>query len=129
MTRAELLALAKRVEAATGADRELDKDIGEALGAICEWIDWPDRPQKVLSICNSITRELPAFTASLDSAASLVPEGWAYCVDSNDGGYATVFPRRELGYLPTDPYADAATPALALTAAALRAKAQEKRDE
>jgi hypothetical protein len=123
MTRAELLALAARVEAATEGGLALNKAILLALG-----YSW-----RGMAYWHSDDKRMwtgpTTFTTSLDAAASLVPEGWAFCVDSNDGGYATVFPRRELGYLPTDPYADAATPALALTAACLRAKAREAGDE
>jgi hypothetical protein len=110
MTRAELLALAERVEKAQGADRHLDVDIYHAFGEpLGTGVALP-----------------PAFTASLDAAASLVPEGWGYWIDGS---------APELGItvsvMPIDPAdrrdkrGDAATPALALTAAALRARAEE----
>ena len=59
MNRTTLLALAERVEAATGADRELDA----AILAAC----WD---------CRGKPTDLgPRYTASLDAAMSLVPSG------------------------------------------------------
>lgn len=125
MTRATLLALAARVEAAKGADRALDLAVcrvalnSEPLGHAAGMSD------DLLLSGYGLSNPSPRYTASIDAAASLVPKGWAYCVDNNEGGYATVHPVRPLGYLSSDPWAEAATPALALTAAAIRAAAKE----
>jgi hypothetical protein len=111
--------LAGRCEASAGPDRELDRaiapltglrvlDEGHPLGWCCYDKDGHGAP-------------LPSYTASLDAAMQLVPEGcswnlhkhscWARaCVFVDDG--------RDAGH-----YCDCATPALALTAAALRARA------
>jgi len=65
---------------------------------------------------------VPHFTASLDAALSLVPEGMRWCVDTCDG-------RPRCFVEPPHPYpgqpwwGNASTPALALCAAALRARA------
>jgi hypothetical protein len=106
MTKAELLALAARVEAATGADRELDAEIVRRDAAIS--VLWWDSP--------------PAYTASLDAAASLVPAGWSFEIRSTSAGraWACAFtPGHFAGQCQGNP------PALALTAAALRAMAEE----
>lgn len=110
MNRATLLALASRVEAATGADRELDA----AILAAC----WD---------CRGKPTDLgPRYTASLDAAMSLVP--WdAYWRLGHDGDGAdpaeykadVIVPK--LGGVDARGRAIAVTPPLALTAASLRA--------
>ena len=57
-----LLQLAERCENATGPDRELDCDIHAKL------VGAPHRHQ--------IPSTWPLYTASLDAAMQLVPEGW-----------------------------------------------------
>ena len=130
--RATLLALADRCEQAAGPDRELDVAIARALGwkplyrdDYSKW--WPpaavaDARERKRSILHHPTQPLPAFTANLDAAVTLVPEGWAWVVGSSvegelkpaaqlkasDGGNVMAF---------------AAIPALAICAAALRARA------
>ena len=54
----DMRALIARVEAASGPDREVDRAITDAVNYMGGII------------------YAPAFTASLDAAASLVPEGW-----------------------------------------------------
>lgn len=134
---AELLALAERCEAATGADWELNADIASALGwhqlgkehgAFAgswvhpeAWADLQDDP-----LVRDLSEDLPpAYTVSLDAAMTLVPErcdcryfiddpsgtSWKLCEFT--GGRITI-----LGEGVTGGY-----PALALTAAALRARA------
>ncbi len=116
---AELLALAERCERATGASYDLEKAIGVAMHG-------PIVPKP--------------YTASLDAAMGLVPEMW--CVEAlgqhydgpNRGKWRCSIYIRNPGLGPksctSDPWAAAgpcATPALALCAAALRARAQEQR--
>jgi hypothetical protein len=122
---ATLLALAERCEQAAGADRELDVAIARALGwkplyrdDYSKW--WPpaavaDARERKRSILHHPTQPLPKFTASLDAAVTLVPEGWFWEV--RDDGVAWV--TRPDGGMP----GTAAAPALALVAAALRARA------
>lgn len=79
MTRAQLLDLAARVEAATGADRALDAEIMRAAG-------WQEHVRQGRGILHGIPYwrsqngpqvEAPLnFTASRDAAATLAPEGW-----------------------------------------------------
>jgi hypothetical protein len=126
----DLIALADRCEAAEGADRDLDEAIALALG----WSSVPNPTfagglvGRWLLPDGSMTGQidaLPKFTASLDAAMTLVPEGQASAVGTmafrND-------PRKPWACIWSEQgeplwRADAATPALALCAAALRARA------
>ena len=141
-----LLALAARCEAGTGPDRALDAAIVVALTPECigierppldglidspnaEWLlQWsPPRPW------SRSWRPVPAYTASLDAAASLVPAGWVwscYGGDRDEGCTAYCVPNK--GKTPWPAWVDdvvAPTPARALTAAALRAIAAEAGNE
>ena len=110
VARIDLLALAERVEKASGPDRELDDAIGRAVG----------RVEHDGIIIASGYVGTPSYTSSMDAAIRLVPtpgkwsitsaqhEGWEAWVWLADGS-------------PPDWHA-AATPALALVAAALRAR-------
>jgi hypothetical protein len=115
----ELLALAERVEALTGPDRGIDTWIENHLGlARFE----PAHPFR--SHCDGDTRKEPKpYSASLDAAMSLVPEGW---VSVHGWDYPNIATR--VIFMDDDGDRQfrgrAATPALALTAAALRAIAE-----
>lgn len=100
--------LARRCEEASGPDRELDRDIARAVGA---------------KASNGHVNIASRYTASIDAALPLVPEGgfWALGWNGPDSGHpkatASVFTvggAMEKG--------SGETPALALCAAALRAK-------
>lgn len=81
----DLLALAERCEKATGADRELDLAIQCALsGNPWRWSDSRAfEPETVITwdqygagaVGNPVC-DLEAYTASIDAAMTLVPEGW-----------------------------------------------------
>jgi hypothetical protein len=116
MTRDELLALAARVEAATGADRELDYAVAAAF-------DWPDSP--------FMRQNARRYTESLDAAASLVPKEWRWSVETLSSAGPLALCEHWPPSGPRHPHTrgEAATPALTLTAACLRAKAQEAGDE
>lgn len=125
MTRTTLLALASRVEAATGADRELDAAISCALKFpdLC-----PAQPDdfdgKYGYSAGNIKCEhgflmADRYSASLDAALTLVPSGWAWCLYSSGDEPGHV--RLSKGASSNSVTADAASPALALAAAALRA--------
>jgi hypothetical protein len=131
MTRAaELRALADRVEAAKGAYRALDGEIWCAINGY-EWVMWDGAGavfrQADSSIGHHYADRIRAFTASLDAAASLVPAGWDWAVTKGFGedALAAASPANSVATVETQ----AATPALALTAAALRALAEEAGDE
>jgi hypothetical protein len=135
------LDLVRRLEEATGPDRELDWDIAQAFGEIPEHTvaatgvphGWFGRPGE---FALWKTRESDphagidfwkpkAVTASIDAAMTLVPETHRPIMDCT-------FTRPEVRLFPWDEEqtkagnfqaAKAATPALALAAAALRARA------
>lgn len=96
--------LIERVERLTGEDRFCDSAIYKAMhGKSAVLLRW-----------------LPCYTASLDAAVTLVPEGmvWQCGYDAIDGHWARV---GEFG-AEQDTVSMAPTPALALTLAALRAQ-------
>jgi hypothetical protein len=124
MTREELLALADRVDALSGPDREVDTWIENHLG-LAQF----EQPHPFRSYCDGETRIEPKhFTASLDAAMTLVPEGHSWTLGQNVHHKHWVC---SINYL-NDEGAPAcladslsrATAALALTAAALRAQAE-----
>jgi hypothetical protein len=146
MTSELLLELAERVEAATGPDRELDAAIYNACPdgpnrkaerlPMEKWGDrfgdgwhtmWADREDKH-------PEQLKRYTASLDAAMLLVPpaDRWAWNVTmATFYRWVSVIPKHGDSYGINDPFAGhsrdkAATPALALCAAALRARAALK---
>jgi hypothetical protein len=112
-TEDELVALAERCEHATGPDRELDC-------AILVAIDWR---------YNSAWRHLPRLTASLDAAMTLVPEGWwvqqLTQSHNRDATWVSLHSDTPAPVVQTSARADA----LALCAAALRARASKKEQQ
>lgn len=129
--RASILnALADRVEAAEGPEREIDSAIYEAIGideTRCKW--WCKMDGRTdLTRARFIAAHAPQFTASIDAAMTLVPDGWAFGLSSDlieDGAVAGLM--RKSPHSAGD--AKATTPALALTAAALRAQAIDARSD
>ena len=135
----ELLTLAERVEALTGPDRLTDANI--------HWRIVPDdfeadedctdqtycyaRPGWTLNRADHYfldTIPVPRYTASLDAALSLVPEGWHYTARQGPSGQPHQWQLLNIGETDqryTEVSAKAKKPALALVAAALRARAQE----
>ena len=101
-----LLELATRCEAAAGEDLVLRQDIADYAESI-----------GLLSVGDVI----PAYETSLDAALTLVPEGCAWMVRS--GPWAKVWLPDSKRH-PNDFYSEAATPALAICAAALKARSQ-----
>ena len=114
MTRAQLEALAARVEAAQGADRALDREI--AMTAM------PPRRRGMY-----VRRH---YTASLDAAASLEGAGWLVTIEKEPEGVTAMVlvpdGRRWKKYhgSASGEHAEAR----ARTAANLRARAMEARD-
>lgn len=127
------LELARRVEKATGRDRELDEAIMAALfvrdqrhiGCREEqedgswapvkdsvWVD-PETDRWV----GTAARE---FTSSIDAAVTLVPKGYHW--DVGNDNIAIIRDRRSSFEARVEHCAIAATPALALCAAALRTR-------
>ena len=106
--------LAERVEASAGSDRELDREIKEALEIGKPWTRSTPEAAQVWAL---------HYTSSIDAALTLVPEGWCFRIEGGPafGGLASVGDGHPLA----GQTVSAATPALALCAAALRAIASE----
>lgn len=103
--------LAARVEALAGPDRRIDTEILEMVGGFT--------PTGLPTFRGGLG--YPAFTQSVDAAMSLVPEGWAWTLYSDASCEIGYEPERG-GLMNPEFQSDAATPALALCAAALRAR-------
>lgn len=134
MTRDELLELADRVEKLSRPDKQVDAMIRCAVfapagayveqsrfnGAWCIYHGANRNGEPLLWERRGLTPEqrLGEFTASLDSAMTLVPEGW-----TRFGGNANGYEEMTLTNddLRRTVISFAATPALALTSASLRA--------
>ena len=107
----DMISLAERCEAAAGGDRELDRAIRDA----------------VFQPCMNNGAE---YTASIDAAMTLVPDGWDWAVGTGRKQHMTENGKRPWAWcapgqnfaMPQD-LPLAATPALALCAASLRARA------
>jgi hypothetical protein len=127
MSADKMLALAERCEAATGPDRELDVLIRETLNPVGyrkqDRVTYYGEPTGEHVIDGHFVKS-PACTASLDAAISLMPRGghWSYNTMSGRAR-VTVFPDGDDDTIETQ--ATASTPALALTAACLRALASK----
>jgi hypothetical protein len=128
--RATLLALAERVEGLTGACRETDAKVALAVGyktwpdGYGEGNEWESPTGERLKRVHGFGAQPPAFTASLDAAMTLVPEGWGgmeiYAPDADQDGYTVHISDEMRG----STAGFAKTLAAALTAAALRARAE-----
>ena len=132
--RNKLIALAERVEALDGPDREVDAAIALATGQYVYEKRGRDRQEWFYSTTRSYERRslyyggtccpLEEYTADMNAAMSLVPEGaFGGEIRWDAGGARAVVgfggnPESQQGY--------AATRALALTAAALRALAEQE---
>jgi hypothetical protein len=126
--RATLLALAERCEQAAGPNNGLDAEIALAIGYTherrgTERACWWRTPAGQQLAYVGYKNHPPFFTGSLDAAVTLVPEGWAVeLVQALSGSpwHATL--RGGSALVPIIG-ATASKPALALCAAALRARA------
>lgn len=138
MTKAVTPEIIEKIEAAAGPDRELDVLIaehvawqGDLVARARTWSPHNTTAALVADIeMDGYLRGLPAYTASIDAALTLVPEGaglsiqryWIAAVDGYvwSAGVST-------GGVPSNPRKvfasyDAANAALAITAASLRAR-------
>ncbi len=120
--------LADLCESAEGPSRELDMLIGKLVGRIASHAKWmPERGEPDIAWSGGFGSTVPAYTASIDAAMTLVPEGAGRgCFAMNrdrfgkthcDVWYDAEFNRKA--------HASAKTPALALCAAFLRANGGE----
>ena len=118
LDKAALVALAERVEALTG-DRET-----ALLEAVLRAVGWTtdDTGRAIMPDGTHCYGPLPNPLASLDAAMTLVPEGADYALERVHGAdWASIDVEGQ-----RRPPICAATPALALTAAALRALAAQE---
>ena len=121
--------LIKRIEAADGPDRGLDAEICEAMGftVVGHYRRGSNEPIRGYS-----WQPVPRYTSSIDAAMTLVPEGWRLQLSEWDhedlrakGPWQAILERNGTrgDFMEPAPRCDhAKTPALALCAAALRAK-------
>ena len=131
--RATLEALLARVLESTGPDRELDAEIALAFGIVAQRGGNCFYGHKHYSVMvldrdyydhDGNAPELPNYTASLDAALTLVPEGWSWHAALRT--YLTPFRGTGSVWQEGQQYAlfnaDAATPARALIAACIKAR-------
>jgi hypothetical protein len=130
----ELVKLAAKVEAADGPDRELDAAIAAAVRYFPPGVGFvwkagliANSPEAGRVECATALGtggphySAKHYTASVDAALLLVPDGWhrSFTDDPDDLGGVIA----ELWTGSRNAWANAATPALAICVAALRAKA------
>lgn len=124
--------LIERIEAASGPDRELDAQICIAIGLSQDNSIACQDGWCVGSATNPNPHLSPAFSASIDAAMSLIPRptddgNYTFAVgDCHENEYDSWACVTEPPPSSVDHRAHAATPALALSAAALKARAYLK---
>lgn len=111
-----LLELADRVEAAKGSpeDGRLNTEILRALGWASDSLSMSDPTGRRVS-------HLPDYVSSINAAMTLVPAEWAYIGYRRYADGTVTCDMEVVGIRVSEISADGATPALALTAASLRA--------
>lgn len=129
----KMVDLAARIERAEGPDRALDQEIFSAIGAPVPFqfankliaLEYNDVEQAYFARVTDDMRVRyapPHYTASIDAAMQLVPEGREWSVDAyNSNG---VYPEhvRASAWVQGSERVFASTPAIALSAAAIRAR-------
>lgn len=125
----DLNELADRVEALDRPSREVDAEIAvtvlgmERDGSMFFGKDEDYVLERDYYALDGGPRELPAYTASLDAAMSLVPEGWHVSINAGRINLVVLTGESDDPMVPPPDIesSTAATPALALVAASLRA--------
>lgn len=117
-----LTALAERCEAASGYDLDLDTDI--ALAALPEFRLADSDAPKHCRLLNRFGASISPrrYTDSLDAAETLVPAGMFWTMDSWGTGWSAGVWKGRSFLITPDRDRQSPTPALALCAAALRAR-------
>ena len=136
MTETKEQTLLERVEVATGPDREIDRDLWLAFGLYPEGVEDIGLYVDPSSGCTGgVIYSADPLTASLDAAMALcetVLPGWEWIVEKRK---STCNARVHTGYDSFDDddgeifEASASTPALALIAAVLKARAEALKEE
>lgn len=112
-----MVSLIERIEAATEGSLDLDRKILAALGYTWRGMAY----WKGSGANGKMWKDTSLLTRSLDGAARLVPEGWCWhlgWLEANGEAIARLFRADNK----REPISSAATPALALCAAALKAR-------
>jgi len=138
----DLTSLIERVEAATVGSRELDILVGAAVDLRVDGC--PQSFRSSFELCgmeqmlrmvespqNILREALPRYTTSIDAALTLLPDGkcWRLAHGHLVGCTSAVAEVMERGFGTKLSLAEAATPALALLAAILRARQTEPRHD
>jgi len=130
------MTLIEQIEAADAGSRELDAEIARVFEPERIWLPVMSYGHGVYANANGSASMCPAYTTSLDAAMTLVPEGWRLAAmaehDPKDGKSIVHLVRIGKGYggqVDDRRWSNAATPALALCAAALRARAANNGDD
>lgn len=139
MSEVDLLALAERVEASAGADRELDAEIRLAVLGDCPYgaivgnryqvigtgtlSGYVEAFREVLTDDDALHDDVvPRYTVSIDAAVTLVPDGWGWAY-LDKSAIVRLAGSMEHGM------AEAANPARSIVSAALRARHQSAAGE
>ena len=131
------IALIARLEAATGPDRELDARLHAVRNptwrSTLAFFRWaaiqPNGQMTDTTAWRFMQEKAPPYTSSIDSALTLVPEGWGWKAESNLGfGHTVTVGHVGANKLYDRPegWGEAATPALALCIASLKARASQE---
>lgn len=120
-----MIDLIARIESADGPSRELDAEIARSIGWGCVVRDPEAQGKYVCWRKHYRSGEwimLPRYTASIDAALTLVPDGALWSAETWDTN--GIYPKhvRASVWVQGAPRCYAATPALALAAAALKAR-------
>lgn len=76
--------LIERLEDLSGADRRFDGDIFKASYPDRDWHEFEDGWCARDPVDTCAFDVAPAYTASVDAALTLVPQGWDYCIYGGD---------------------------------------------
>lgn len=124
--------LIAKLEAATGPSRELDGAIAIALGHEISDAFEGQQPRPALTgLIMSVPGEtykipVPHWTRFIDETLMLVPEGFVWRLQTDYGGLNRAAIAHYDGPFYNETQSDAATPALALCIAALKARKDSK---
>lgn len=113
-----------RLEGLTGPDRDIDIELAPLVGI--RVVDEGHPLGRCYYDKNGHGVPLPAFTASIDAALTLVPEGWALLLAIAPHKTICDVHEKPLGEVGRWPgHAEAPTPAIAVCLASLRAQGIE----
>ncbi len=128
----QLVILAERCETYVKSEmwmtgKDADQALNEAIAVAKGMKRTVAVGHEVLGNVRMVPAYLPNFVNSIDAAVTLVPKGWAWMCGCTmgEGFFADIAPTDESEIEADGIMANAASPALALCAASLRARAAE----